>query len=135
VSPTREDAEVAPDGTHDDGPLGDGAAVEGDGHDRRRLRGARRLALAGLVLGGVGAGAAFVAGYGGALGLLSVLLGATVGCVLAAAHLAVLAVADELRHRPVAARRLVEALLFFVGALLLLLLVMGAADAASGAAT
>jgi hypothetical protein len=39
---------------------------------------------------------------------------------------------DEIKRRPVATRRPVEALGFFLTALLLMLLVMGAAGAASG---
>jgi hypothetical protein len=126
MSATVEGPDVA--GT--DRPV-DGARA----HDRRRLRGGRRLALIGAGLGVVGAAAAGVAGGTGAFGLVVVLLGLLVGCVLASAHLAGFALADELRRRPVATRRPVEAMGFFLAALLLILLVMGAAGAAGGASS
>jgi 4-amino-4-deoxy-L-arabinose transferase-like glycosyltransferase len=104
-------------------------------HDRRRLRTARWLLVGGVVLGVVVAGGLAVAGGSGAAGLVVLLLGTMVGCVLTAAHLAVFALVDEIRNRPVATRRPVEALAYFLLALLLMLLVMGAASAAGGGAT
>jgi hypothetical protein len=104
-------------------------------HDRRRLRSARRLAVAGALLGVLAAAAFGLRGATGGFGLVVVLLGLLVGCVLAAAHLAGFALADELRRLPVATRRPVEALGFFLVALLLILFVMGAAGALGDAAT
>jgi amino acid transporter len=108
-----------------------GSRVLGE-HDRRRLRTARWLVVGGAALGVVGAAALGIAGASGGLGLVAVLLGIMVGCVLTAAHLAAFALVDEIRHRPVATRRPIEALGFFLTALLLMLLVMGAAGAATG---
>jgi hypothetical protein len=102
-------------------------------HDRRRTRTARRLLVGGLVVGMLVTVALALAGASGALGLVVVLLGATVGCVLAAAHLAIFALVDEFKQRPVATRRGVEALGYFLLALFLILLVMGAAGAAGDA--
>jgi hypothetical protein len=119
---------------HDPAPDGpDGAAGAAD-HDRRRLRSARRLAVGGALLGVVVAAIVGIAGGTGGFGLVVVLLGLLVGCVLSAAHLAGFALADELRRLPVATRRPVEALGFFLAALLLILLVMGAAGALGDAA-
>jgi hypothetical protein len=102
-------------------------------HDRRRVRTARRLLLGAVVVGVLATGALAIAGASGALGLVVVLLATMVGCVLAAAHLAILALVDEIKHRPVATRRPLEALGFFLLALVLMLLVMGAAGSAGGA--
>jgi hypothetical protein len=99
------------------------------GLDAQRLRGAHRLLLGGSVLGILAAAGIGLAGGAGGFGLVALLLGVMVGCVLAAAHLAILAVVDEFRQRPVATRRPVEAFGFFLAALFLMLLVMGAAGA------
>jgi hypothetical protein len=104
-------------------------------HDRRRTRTPRWLLVGTLVLGVVVTAVLAATGLPGAWGLVIVLLAATVGCVLAAAHLAIFALVDELKQRPVATRRPVEALAYFLLALLLILLVMGAAGAAGGAAS
>jgi hypothetical protein len=98
-------------------------------HDHRRLRGAHRLLVGGSALGLVAAATIGLAGGTGGFGLVALLLGVMVGCVLAAAHLAILAVVDEFRERRVAARRPVEAFGLFLAALFLMLLVMGAAGA------
>jgi hypothetical protein len=104
-------------------------------HDRRRTRTPRRLLVGTLVVGVLATAALAATGLPGAWGLVVVLLAAIVGCVLAAAHLAIFALVDELKQRPVATRRPVEALAYFLLALLLILLVMGAAGAAGGAAS
>jgi hypothetical protein len=104
-------------------------------HDRRRTRTPRRLLVGTLALGVVVTAALAATGLPGAWGLVVVLLAAIVGCVLAAAHLAIFALVDELKQRPVATRRPVEALAYFLLALVLILLVMGAAGAAGGAAS
>jgi hypothetical protein len=110
----------------------DGGARGAGTHDRRRLRSARWFAVGGAAAGVLGAAGVGVAGGTGAVGLVAFLLGTMVGCVLTAAHLAGFALVDEIKRRPVATRRPVEALGFFLTALLLMLLVMGAAGAASG---
>jgi hypothetical protein len=104
-------------------------------HDRRRTRTPRRLLVGALLVGVLATAALAATGLPGAWGLVVVLLAAIVGCVLAAAHLAIFALVDELKQRPVATRRPVEALAYFLLALLLILLVMGAAGAAGGAAS
>jgi 4-amino-4-deoxy-L-arabinose transferase-like glycosyltransferase len=109
----------------------DGSRRPGE-HDRRRIRTARWLLVFGVVLGVVVAAGLAVAGGSGAAGLVVLLLGVMVGCVLTAAHLAVFALVDEIRNRPVATRRPVEALAYFLLALLLMLFVMGAASAVGG---
>jgi hypothetical protein len=111
---------------------GDGGSRSPGEHDRRRLRTARWLVVGGVVLGVVVAAGVAIAGGSGAAGLVVLLLGTMVGSVLTAAHLAVFALVDEIRSRPVATRRPVEALAYFLLALLLMLLVMGAASAAGG---
>jgi hypothetical protein len=120
----------------------DRGAASPDAHDRRRLRTARLLALGGAGLGVLGAAGVGLAGATGAFGLVALLLGVLVGCVVAAAHLAGFALVDEIKKRPVTTRRPIEALVFFLAALFLMLLVMGAAGAlgdaeepADGAAT
>jgi drug/metabolite transporter (DMT)-like permease len=102
-------------------------------HDRRRLRSARLLAVGGAALGVLGAAAVGLAGATGGFGLLALLLGVLVGFVIAAAHLAGFALVDEIKKRPVATRRPIEALVFFLAALFLMLLVMGAAGALGAA--
>jgi hypothetical protein len=107
----------------------DRGAASPDAHDRRRLRTARLLALGGAGLGVLGAAGVGLAGATGAFGLVALLLGVLVGCVVAAAHLAGFALVDEIKKRPVTTRRPIEALVFFLAALFLMLLVMGAAGA------
>jgi hypothetical protein len=107
----------------------DRGAAAPDAHDRRRLRTARLLAVGGVGLGVLGAAGLGLAGATGAFGLVALLLGVLVGCVVAAAHLAGFALVDEIKKRPVATRRPIEALVFFLAALFLMLLVMGAAGA------
>jgi hypothetical protein len=102
-------------------------------HDRRRTRTPRRLLAGSLVVGLLLTLGLALTGLPGAWGLVVVLLGAIVGCVLAAAHLAIFALIDEFKERPVATRRPVEALGYFLLALVLMLLVMGAAGAAGSA--
>jgi len=94
-------------------------------HDRARLVSARRLILVGAVLGVVGAVALGLAGAPGGSGLMALLLGLALGCVLAAIHLAAFSLLDEARRRPVALRRPLWAVGLFVTAGLLLLLVGG----------
>jgi hypothetical protein len=112
----------------------DRGAAGPDAHDRRRLRTARLLAVGGAGLGVLGAAGLGLAGATGGFGLVALLLGMLVGCVVAAAHLAGFALVDEIRKRPVATRRPVEALVFFLSALFLMLLMMGAAGALDGGA-
>ncbi|MFA9428713.1 hypothetical protein [Egicoccus sp. AB-alg2] len=95
-------------------------------HDRGRLRAGRRLVVVGGVLGVLGAAALGLLGAPGGSGLVAVLLGLVVGCVLAAIHLAVFSLVDEARRRPVSLRRPLWALGLFVTAGLLLVLVGGA---------
>ncbi|GGI04711.1 hypothetical protein GCM10011354_10460 [Egicoccus halophilus] len=65
-------------------------------------------------------------GAPGASGLVAVLLGLVVGCVVAAVHLAACSLVDEARGRPVSLRRPAWSLGLFVMAGLLLLVVGGA---------
>ncbi|HSK23061.1 MAG TPA: hypothetical protein VK906_07795 [Egicoccus sp.] len=95
-------------------------------HDRTRLSSARRLIAVGAVLGVVGAAALGLAGAPGGSGLIAVLLGLALGCVLAAIHLAAFSLIDEARRRPVAVRRPLWAVGLFVAAGLLLVVVGGA---------
>lgn len=114
-------AESTPPGP-DEGP----SAADAGEHDRRRLRTARRLIAVGAGLGVLGAAALAAIGAPGGSGLIAVLLGLIVGCVLAAVHLAVFSLVDEARRRPVAVRRPLWALGLFVTSGLLLVLVGGA---------
>jgi hypothetical protein len=127
---------VVPDQVSGGEPVRPGRSRDGvTEHDRRRTRTPRRLLVGALVVGVLATAGLAATGLPGAWGLVVVLLAAIVGCVLAAAHLAIFALVDELKQRPVATRRPVEALGYFLLALLLILLVMGAAGAAGGAAS
>ncbi|MFA9445252.1 hypothetical protein [Egicoccus sp. AB-alg6-2] len=109
--------------------MADATESDGRSHDRRRMRSALRLVGAGAVLGIVAAAGLGVIGAPGGSGLIGVLLGLVVGCVLGAIHLAVLSLVDEARQRPVSVRRPLTSLGLFVLAGLLLVLVGGASRA------
>jgi hypothetical protein len=94
-------------------------------HDRRRLTVGWRLLAGGVMLGVVAAAAAGLSGASGAAGFALVVLGASLGSVLAALVSAVLAVLDELRGAPLARRRLVVIVGLFLAGLLLLTLGAG----------
>jgi len=92
-------------------------------HDRRRLRVTWAVVGGGLLLGVIGAAALALLGLDGRAGFAAVVLGAALGCVVAALVTVVLAILDEMRQIPVATRRVVVALGLFAGAALLLLMV------------
>jgi hypothetical protein len=94
-------------------------------HDRRRLAVGWWLLAGGVALGVVAAAASGLAGASGTVGFALVVLGASLGSVLAALVSAVLAVLDELRGAPLARRRLVVTVGLFLAGLLLLTLGAG----------
>jgi hypothetical protein len=98
--------------------------VQGEvtGHDARRLRSTRRIALVGLLLGVLGAGGVGLIGASGRAGLAVLFAVTAAGCVAAALSTAVLAIVDEYRREPVGRRRIATALALFLGGAVLLLL-------------
>lgn len=98
-------------------------------HDRRRLRVTWAVVGGGLLLGIIGAASLAMLGLDGRAGFAAVVLGAALGCVVAALVTVVLAILDELRRIPVATRRVVVALGLFAAAALLLLMVSALAAA------
>ncbi|MCC5948692.1 MAG: hypothetical protein JJT89_09575 [Nitriliruptoraceae bacterium] len=100
-------------------------------HDRARLRASLWIALAGPVLGLVGAVAIGLLGASGAAGVAVVLVCSAAASVSAALHIAVRCMVDEYRHQPVGRPRSLAALWFFLGGAVLLIMSTGAAGAAA----
>jgi hypothetical protein len=94
-------------------------------HDRRRLRASYRTAIAGVVLGILGAAAIGWVGAPGRAGAAVLLVLTSAGCMAAALVTAVLAMVDEYRHIPVGRPRTLAALWFFLGSALLLIMSTG----------
>lgn len=79
-------------------------------HDRGRLRATRRVLLVAAVLAVLAAGGAGLAGLPGSVGAAALLLVGALGVAAAGVHALVLALADDLRDRPVWSRRLLVGL-------------------------
>jgi hypothetical protein len=115
------DGDADPDGHRRQHATRSGLSV----HDRRRLRASYRTAIAGVVLGVVGAAAIGWVGASGRAGAAVLLVLTSAGCMAAALVTAVLAMVDEYRHIPVGRPRTLAALWFFLGSALLLIMSTG----------
>jgi hypothetical protein len=109
----------APDGSTDPGGL--------EAHERARRRTTRNVALAGPVLGVLGAGAIAAIGGSGAAGLAVLLLLSAVGLAAAGIVTLWLALVDEHRGRPAPRRRILVGLGLLVATPVVVTMSLGAA--------